>query len=318
VYAVDDFRRMYADPIRHRAMVDALKENITPGSTVIDLGCGTAMYGFHALALGAAHVFAIEADGPSLALGEQLAVQNGLQDRITFFSKMSFEVELPHRADVLVADLRDSVPFFKRNLDSILDAKKRLLKPDAKIIPLRDRAFVAPISAPSLRERFTSWTQNDASIDAAPAVEFLANKFHYDHLESSQVLAPPVQYGSIDYGKDQSGSTPIGWSGTVTIESPGTIDALGLWFESDLTNNVHLRSGPGGARIYRTKQLPVFPAVTVSAGDQFDFSLRADFTGEGYRWFWSGARSGSRASKRCSDLALLVPRGQPAVESVHV
>jgi type I protein arginine methyltransferase len=306
-YAVDDFRRMYADPIRHRAMVSALEEVVTPGSTVIDLGCGTAMYGFHALALGAAHVFAIESDAPSLALGEQLAKQNGLADRMTFYSKMSFDVELPFRADVLIADLRDSVPFFRRNLDSVLDAKERLLKPGAKIVPLRDRAFVAPISAPSLRERFSSWTENEARIDPTPAIEFMANKFHYDHLEGSQLRAAPTPYGSIDYGVDHDGAKPVGWSGTTTIESSGTVDALGLWFESEFTDNVTMRSGPGGAQIYRTKQLPVFPAVEVVAGDQFDFSLRADFTGQGYRWFWSGCRSGERPIRRCGDLAVLVP-----------
>jgi type I protein arginine methyltransferase len=288
-------------------MVNALKEVVTPGSTVIDLGCGTAMYGFHALALGAAHVFAIESDGASLALGEQLARQNGLADRMTFFSKMSFDVELPYRADVLVADLRDSVPFFRRNLDSILDAKQRLLKPGAQIIPLRDQAFVAPISAPSLRERFSSWSENEAGIDPAPAIEFMANKFHYDHLDQSQLRAAPTLYGSISYGFDQDGSVPVGWSGTTTIESAGTIDALGLWFESDFADGVKLRSGPGGARIYRTKQLPVFPAVEVEVGDTFEFSMRADFTGAGYRWFWSGAQSGERAIRRCSDLAVLVP-----------
>ena len=50
-----------------------------------------------------------------------------------------------------------------------------------------------------------------------------------------------------NYGIDQDGSTPVGWSGVVDIASDGIVDALGLWFESDLTPRVKLRSGPGGA-----------------------------------------------------------------------
>jgi type I protein arginine methyltransferase len=312
MYTVDDFRRMYLDPIRHDAMMAALQAHVFPGSVVIDLGCGPGMYGFHALALGASHVFAIDSHRASVALGEQLAIQNGLSDRITFISKMSFDVELPVLADVLIADLRDAVPFYRQNLDSIIDAKTRLLKPGAAIVPWRDRAFVAPISSPSLRNRFDSWANNAAKLDTTPAEEYVANQFHYDHIEIDQVRAAPNLYGTINYGVDRGGEVPIGWSGVVTVESPGTIDALGLWFESDLTATVQIRSGPGGARIYRTKQLPIFPAVSVERGDQFCFSVRADFTGDSYRWLWSGARLGDDAVRRCSDLGILIPRQMQA------
>ncbi len=308
MYSVDDFRRMFVDPIRHRAMVDALEESLTPGAIVLDLGSGPAMYGFHALRLGAGHVYAIEPHQAAVALGEQLALQNNLADRITFYSSMSFDVELPEKADVLVADLRDSVPFFQRNLDSIVDAKTRLLNADAIIVPRSDRGLMAPITSPTLRTRFSSWAENSAGIDTGPAAELIANQFHYDHLELDQLRAEPVSYGTVNYGVDKGGSTPVGWSGVVDITSDGIIDALGLWFESDLTRNVKLRSGPGGARIYRTKQLPIFPSVAVQRGDRFEFSLRADFTGSAYRWFWHGAHAGERTIRRCSDLAVVTPK----------
>ena len=310
MFTVDDFRRMFVDPIRHPAMVSALEESMTPGATVLDLGSGPAMYGFHALRLGASHVYAIEPHAAAIALGEQLAFQNHLQDRITFYPSMSFDVELPEKADVLVADLRDSVPFFGRNLDSIVDAKARLLKPNAIIIPRSDRGLMAPITSTSLRNRFSSWADNTAGIDTLPAAELIANQYHFDHLASDQIRAEPVSYGTINYGIDQDGSTPVGWSGVVDIASDGIVDALGLWFESDLTPRVKLRSGPGGARIYRTKQLPIFPAVAVRRGDRFEFSVRADFTGSAYRWFWQGARVGEEAIRRCGDLAVLPPRSR--------
>jgi len=46
-------------------------------------------------------------------------VDNGFGDRVQIISKMSTEVELPERADVIVSDLRGVLPLFLRHMPSI-------------------------------------------------------------------------------------------------------------------------------------------------------------------------------------------------------
>jgi type I protein arginine methyltransferase len=305
-FSPDDFRRLFADRIRHEAMTAALRAAVIPGSVVVDLGSGPAIYGFLALQFGASHVYAIDTD-PSIVLGRQLARQNGLEDRITFLQSMSFDVELPVRADVIVGDLRDSTAFYRRNLDSFVDAKRRFLKPGGVLIPATDRIFLAPISSPSLATRISDWTNNPADLDATPALELLANQLHYDYLEQDQIRSTPQTFADVVYGVSGSSSTIPTLSGTAAIESAGALDAIGIWFETLWAPGVVMKSGPNGARVYRTIQLPIHPAVNVDVGDKFSFNVKADFTGEGYRWSWSGGVEGEPATRRNSGLGVLAP-----------
>ncbi len=300
-FSPDDFRRMFVDRIRHEAMQAALRATVVPGSVVVDLGSGPAIYGFMALELALSHVYAIDTD-KSIFLGHQLAKQNGLDDRITFLPHMSFDVDLPEKADIVIGDLRDSTAFYSRNLDSFVDAKRRFLKPDGTLIPTTDRVFVAPISSPSLATRVSGWMNNPAGIDATPALELLANQPHHDHLGQDQIRSAPQTFADVVYGVSDGAAKPT-WSGTVTVESPGVIDAIGIWFETVWTPGVTMKSGPGGAMVYRTMQLPILPAVTVKEGDQFSFSVKAAFTGEWYRWSWCGGIEGQRQRAETAILA---------------
>ena len=307
-FALDDFRRMYADPIRHAAMTAALKATVTPGSTVVDLGSGPSIYGFVALRLGASHVYAIDPD-PSVGVGQAIAARNGLAEQMTFHQELSFDVDLPERVDVVIADLRDSLPFNERNLDSMCDARLRYLKAGGVLIPKFDRVFIAPIAAPSLARKMDGWLDNPAGLDMQPALDCLANRIHYDHLSVEQLRSEPVEFATVNYGVDRDGSVTTCLTTSVEITSPGRVDALALWFETVLTDGVEMQSGPGGATIYRTLQLPVFPAPDLEKGDHFEFSVEARFTGKGYAWMWSGGIDGER---RCNLLSVVAPPRNPA------
>src|SRR5262249_44743294 len=66
---------------------------------------------------------------------ERVFVANGVQDRVTLLPGWSRQIELPEPADLLVAELIGNEPFEEEILETTLDARRRLLKPDARLIP---------------------------------------------------------------------------------------------------------------------------------------------------------------------------------------
>ncbi len=110
-YSIADYGSMIADRVRMRAYEAALRRHVTPETVVLDLGCGTGIFSLLACRFGAARVYAIDPN-PAVAVGRQLARDNGFGDRIKFFQARAEDVTLPELADLLVCDLRGILPFY--------------------------------------------------------------------------------------------------------------------------------------------------------------------------------------------------------------
>src|SRR5439155_22918484 len=117
VYSIADYGAMIADRGRIDAYARALKQRIQPDAVVIEIGAGAAVTTMIARQLSASKVYAIETDD-IIHLGKEVAAANGHADRIYFIQKRSTEVELPEKADVIVADLRGVFPVFRQSLIS--------------------------------------------------------------------------------------------------------------------------------------------------------------------------------------------------------
>ena len=104
LYSVHDHGCMIAHRVRVRSYRRALEKVVKPGSVVVDIGTGTGLFALFACKLGARKVFAIE-NGEVIELARQIAKDNGCADRIEFIRDLSTRVELPSRADAIVADI---------------------------------------------------------------------------------------------------------------------------------------------------------------------------------------------------------------------
>src|SRR6059036_2483714 len=100
---LDEHRQYLADDTRVAAFRQAIEEVIGPGDVVVDLGAGTGILGLLACRAGAARVYAVE-EGGMIEVARDICRANGFADRVVFVRGLSTGIDLPEKADVVVAD----------------------------------------------------------------------------------------------------------------------------------------------------------------------------------------------------------------------
>ena len=125
----------------------ALVAAVRPGDVVLDIGTGSGVLAVAAARSGARRVYAVEASDIAEVAGRVFAA-NGVTDTVTLVPGWSRQIELPEPADLLVAEIIGNEPFEEEILETTLDARRRLLKPDARLIPHRLTLLARPLRLP--------------------------------------------------------------------------------------------------------------------------------------------------------------------------
>jgi protein arginine N-methyltransferase 1 len=250
-------RGAFADPFAHVAMLDdhrrtgsflrALDEVVSEGATVCDLGTGTGVLAVAAALRGAGHVFAIDALTGDWA--RRLARSNGVEGIVTVMEGWSTDLELPQRADVLVTETISDDPPGERILETVIDARRRLLTSDAMIVPAQLRICAVPVQLPErvLRQhRFTAGNTSDWS--AAHGQDFSAlaevqppvgpKAVHPTRTAGWQALTGPTVVAEIDL---RTVTSPVikGRQRARAMRA-GRVDAVVVYFAAQLTATVEL------------------------------------------------------------------------------
>jgi precorrin-6B methylase 2 len=154
--------RGWSDPVEHARMlhddrrtgdyIAALRQVVRPADIVLDIGTGSGVLAIAAARAGARHVYAVEASDIADAAERVFAV-NGVQDRVTLIRGWSRDIELSEPADVLVAEVIGNEPLEEEILETTLDARSRLLKPEARLIPHTLELVARPILVPDPEAR---------------------------------------------------------------------------------------------------------------------------------------------------------------------
>jgi precorrin-6B methylase 2 len=139
--------RMLHDDRRTRDYLAALTEAVRPGDVVLDIGTGSGVLAIAAARAGARRVYAVEASDIA-EVAARIFSANGVEDTVTLISGWSRQIELPERADLLVAEIIGNEPLEEEILETTLDARRRLLKPDARLIPHTLTLLARPLLLP--------------------------------------------------------------------------------------------------------------------------------------------------------------------------
>lgn len=299
MYSVMSYGHMAADGVRMDAYARAIARTVQPGSVVLDLGAGTGIMSLLAAKAGARKVYAVDVN-PAVSLLHDLARENGVSDRIEIHDTSSFELELDEKADVIVSDLRGSLPLKDEHLALIRDARERWLGPLGVLVPAQDRLMVALVESSKLTRDFeralVGFSRRGLSADAARS-SMVHSVFVDDAgtVSASDVLSSADCWATLDYATVTSDV----FEGTVdlTIRRGGRANALALWFETTVYDDIGYSTGPGHTGAYSRILLPLLEPVDVTAGGRAVVTLRTHARGD--RWAWETSLSGPDATSKC-------------------
>lgn len=276
---------MLHDPLRVDAYAKAISSAVRPGDRVVDLGCGTGILSMLACQAGAARVYAIE-HGPIIEVARRTAEANGFRDRISFIQGLSTEVDLPESADVLVTETIGNMGLDEGITGFVDDARRRLLKPHARILPDALALWLAPVSSDLLYQPVTAWRTSVRGLDFSPGAAFSSNNVHWVKLSESMLLASPGKVCEVellgDLGRRIVGSVEF------EIQEPGLLHGLGGWFSATVAEGITISNGPPfGWSSWANAFFPFSQPVKVNAAHRLRVEVSIGANGALWTWRWA-------------------------------
>ena len=177
---------MLNDAPRNAAFAKAIAARLKPDQLVLEVGTGAGLLallagrGLSELA-GSGRVVTCEANPLLARTAAEILAANGLSDRVQVIAKPSTEltvgVDLPERADLLICEIFSVQVITEGVLPTLEDAKARLLKPDAVVLPMAAHARGALVAAEALARKVrvgpTHGFELSALNEFAPVVQYL-------------------------------------------------------------------------------------------------------------------------------------------------
>ena len=284
-YSVAGYGAMIDDAVRVDAYRSALRRVVSDESVVLDLGAGTGIFSLLACQFGARKVYAVE-PGESIHVARRLATDNGFADRIVFIQDVSSRISFDERADVVISDLRGRLPLFERHIDTIVDVRRRLLRPGGVQISQQDVIWVSLVDSPEMYESTVARTNRDRfGFDFRHLREMASNAFHGRRVESAQLATEPKPWTRLDYrtitSSDAAGE--IGWE----IDRARTLHGFAMWFHAVVFDDITFSNAPGGTgAIHGQTFFPWSRPVDLAAGDRVRVKLDAKLIHDDYVWRW--------------------------------
>ena len=268
----------------------AIHEVVRPGDVVVDIGTGTGLLAYFACQAGAARVFAIE-EGPVVDLARELSLLNRFADRVEFFNDLSYRVELPEPADVLISETLWNFGAGEGLVGVLADARERLLKPGAPIIPAAVDLYVAPVQADATYALLHARPADRHGIDLSPIRRYQVNSVQMPHLHSDDFLGPPALLVSTQLA--DAGDPDFEADASTTVTRDGLLHGICGWFRAQLSASVVLDTEPPSVKSSWAHALfPLPKPVAVRPGDDVTMHIQSAADGTVWRWRTAVRRGG--------------------------
>jgi len=260
---------------------------VTPDSVVLDLGCGSGILSFFACEAGARRVYAVDNQHTADA-ATFLSRRLGFADRMEVLHVRSTEAELPERATVLITETLGAFGLEERILGSVIDARARLIAPDAAIIPRAVTLMIVPVELP---EKYAlhvdEWSKARFGFDFSPLRVFASNAVYVVKEAPDAYLAPPGPILSVDLRT--VAATTVSGEARFVAARRGVMHGFTGWFRASLAEDVALSNEVSGATHWYHAFLPLETATPVEAGTPIAVALETD---DGKWWRWRGEIGG--------------------------
>ena len=271
---------------RTPAYVEALRRSVTPDSVVIDLGAGPGFFALLALHLGARSVVAIEPHA-SVEILRGLAEAQGFAERLTIIRDVSTAYRPAEKADIVIADLRGVLPLFQSFVESISDARKRLLADNGIFLPARDILNIALVEDSAAYAHFTGpWVKDFHGIDLSGLRAAGLNDHRKVTLEPSALISEPQVLAVLDYRKIERPN--LSASASLRASRNATAHGFAVWFDAEMgIDGLSFSNSPRcPPQVYGQMFFPFEQPIEISAQSEINIDLGAAFAEDGYVWSW--------------------------------
>lgn len=292
---IEYHRVLLADEVRTDAYRDAILRTVKAGDVVLDIGCGSGVLSFFACEAGAKRVYAIDRGGMA-GIAQFLSRNVGYADRITVLREESTAVELPERADVLITETIGNLGLDENILGSVIDARARLLRRNAAIIPSRIVVSIVPVELPERHAKHVMWwNERRYGLDLSPMRVFASNSILPLNGDTDAHLAAPARI--LDVELAHAASTLVRGKARFTAVRDSVLHGFMVWFDATLASRVTVSSANPGETHWVHGFLPIEEPVAMTRGAQLDVELQTD---DGKNWDWRG-----KAANRAFDQTTL-------------
>jgi hypothetical protein len=173
-------------------------------------------------------------------------------------------------------------------VSSALDARRRLLRPGARLLPDRIELLAAPIEAPAAYRRFVdAWAGEAQGFDVTAIRSFAANNKQPAEFEAADLLAEPAALGAVELATAQD--AVFAGAGRTIASRAGTAHALGGFFSARLADGIAVTNDPRAPTAgYVRALLPFAQPLELAPGDELSLEVSTE---DGREWAWQVERS---------------------------
>lgn len=284
----EDYFDSYADPGVHRLMIAdhartdayrrALEEVVRPGTRVLDVGSGTGILSFFAARAGAGRVIGVD-NSRIVEAARDVALANGLSDRVEFVRDRAEDVELDAPVDLIVSEWMGFFALAECMFTSVVEARDRHLAPGGTMMPSRVRLTVAPVENAELHEErgIGLWEKPVYGFDFTPMIDRELTELLSTAVDvpAESLLGPGCDLIELDCHDATSEDFFFQAAVELPIRRDGRVHGLAGWFDVDLAPGITLSTSPHApATHWRQSFFPVRP-FPVQRGDVIELAMRA-------------------------------------------
>lgn len=260
------------DKLRMQAYKEAIRKQVK-GKIVLEIGVGAlAPLARMAVDSGARKVYAIEANHQSARFAKRMIQRDGLDDKIEILEGFSQDISLKEKADVLVHEIIGYMGSDEGMAPAVSDAKERLLKPGANLIPLGCKVQCAPIPPINTSARSLLIKIYERLFYNVRKKE---NRYHVWNYPKTDLLCEPQVYEN----KDFTGEIALKEESTLRFEMKRTGKFGGFLFWNNIEvsdeNDIDCFQGTTWGCVY----IPFYEGQSeIKPGDQIVLNCYQDLT----------------------------------------
>lgn len=266
---------------------DAIQSIVSSNDRVVDIGAGTGVLSFIAAQCGAKQVLGIDKSA-IIDHAERVKALNFPDAEIQFLRADVLKDTLPEfQADIAICELFGSFGFDENVVQVLATVRKKLLKPNGKILPQSMELLVAPVQCTTAYRQIANWKKPESGIDFSPFQELAYNAVYHINNEPVRILATPKTICSVNFMTVES--LPEKLDTEFFFHRDGVIHGIAGWFQSELAPGHRLDTGPDSSQTHWGQIfLPIGEPIRIQAGGSATLEFADNSSIHGTDWSWSG------------------------------